>query len=404
MSEAAILDAAAALFARSGPAAVSLREVAATAGCTHPLIARYFGGKDDLVGAVAERLAGQVEGVVHRSASSAEPLVDLLAAARAHRAATQLLIRTALGDLPPRHFPACLQVTRLLDGPGWANDAPSGGAGRRARLCAYAAASTIAGFVTFEGFVVAGTGLGRLAPSQRDVAMARVARALLGLVELDEPLLTARDLTSTVTPAAAPPGSRPTAADALLEAAVSLFAERGPAATSVRDVARRARVNQGLIYRHFGSKEALLASALERGVSDLFPAALAGDEFDFDAMSWLLHHRSSGPRLLARTLVDDIDITSVRRRFPVLRRLLRRYDDVPSGAGPADLTDPRVAVSAAAAMALGSAVWGEHLRPVLGLGPRDGVESAIADLARTLVAAPSSGAPALGTSGDRRAR
>ena len=41
-----------------------------------------------------------------------------------------------------------------------------------------------------------------------------------------------------------------------------LFAERGPAATSIRDVAKRAAVNHGLIHRHFGSKERLVGAVL----------------------------------------------------------------------------------------------------------------------------------------------
>ncbi len=178
------------------------------------------------------------------------------------------------------------------------------------------------------------------------------------------------------------------AREALLGSAIELFAARGPASVSVRDIGRHAGVNQGLIYRHYGSKAALLAEALERASSEMFPAALAEEGFDFDAMSWLLHHGATAPRLIARTLVDDVDITTVRQRFPILRRLVDAYDDVPSGAGPADLSDPRVAVVATAAMALGSSIWGDHLRGSLGLGVRDGTDVAIADLARVLVMAP----------------
>jgi AcrR family transcriptional regulator len=155
---------------------------------------------------------------------------------------------------------------------------------------------------------------------------------------------------------------------------------------SVRDIARHANANQGLIYRHFGSKDALLAVAIEKGSSGLFPAALADEGFDFDTVSWLVHHRSPAARLIARTLVDDVDIRTVRRRFPVLRRLIEDFDHVPTGAGPGDLSDPRVAVAAAASLVLGSAVWGRHVGPALEL--RDGIESAVSDLARLLVAEP----------------
>ena len=42
---------------------------------------------------------------------------------------------------------------------------------------------------------------------------------------------------------------------AVLEAASELFAARGPAATSIRDIAAKSNVNHGLVFRHLGSKE-----------------------------------------------------------------------------------------------------------------------------------------------------
>ncbi len=37
--------------------------------------------------------------------------------------------------------------------------------------------------------------------------------------------------------------------------ATDLFAERGPAATSIRDIAARSGVNDGLVFRPFGTKK-----------------------------------------------------------------------------------------------------------------------------------------------------
>jgi AcrR family transcriptional regulator len=242
--------------------------------------------------------------------------------------------------------------------------------------------------VTFEGFLTAATGLRPLAPRRRDGAIASAARHLLHISTVSDPALSPRDLSAArrfLTPRGQPASS---VREALLGSAVELFAARGPASVSVRDIARHAGANQGLIYRHFGSKDDLLAEALERASSEMFPAALAEEGVDFDAMSWLLHNGATAPRLIARTLVDDVDISTVRRRFPILRRLVDSYDRVPSGAGPADLSDPRVAVVATAGMALGSSIWGDHLRGALGLGVRDGIDTAIADLARILVMAP----------------
>ncbi len=49
---------------------------------------------------------------------------------------------------------------------------------------------------------------------------------------------------------------------AILDAAISEFAERGPAGTRMDEVASRAGVNKSLIYQYFGSKSELYAEAL----------------------------------------------------------------------------------------------------------------------------------------------
>lgn len=49
---------------------------------------------------------------------------------------------------------------------------------------------------------------------------------------------------------------------ALLEAAAKLFAERGFDRTTVRDIAALAGVNQALLFRYFGSKDALFAAVM----------------------------------------------------------------------------------------------------------------------------------------------
>jgi AcrR family transcriptional regulator len=381
-SEAAILDAAWELFARRGPDGASLRDVAAAAGCTHALVTRYYGSKQGLAEAVADLLARRVElAVTDALVVSDDPLLELVHAARRHRRTSQLLIRSALGDLPARGVPECFHLDEVLA-------CPSGLDERRTRLCAYAAGSVVMGFVTFEEFLVAATRLRSLAPRRRDLAVAAAAHQLLALAPAASPELAVRELVAPGRAAPVDTTPVPTSRDALLGSAIELFAQRGPASVSVRDIAAHAGINQGLIHRHFGSKAALLAEVLEQGSSGMFPAALSDQGFDFDAMSWLLHHESPAPRLIARTLVDGIDISSVRRQFPILRRLVDDFDGVPSGAGPGDLSDPRVAVVATAAMALGSAIWGEQLRTALGLGPGDGVEAAIADLARFLVSRP----------------
>ena len=56
--------------------------------------------------------------------------------------------------------------------------------------------------------------------------------------------------------------------DALLEAAAAAFTEHGPDA-SLEDVARRAGVGIGTLYRHFPTREALVEAAYRRGLETL---------------------------------------------------------------------------------------------------------------------------------------
>ncbi len=67
-----------------------------------------------------------------------------------------------------------------------------------------------------------------------------------------------------------------TSAEAIVAAAGSLFAERGVAATSVADIARRCGVAKGTFYRYFPSKEALV-DTLFVPEAEALAAAVAGD-------------------------------------------------------------------------------------------------------------------------------
>jgi len=69
--------------------------------------------------------------------------------------------------------------------------------------------------------------------------------------------------------------------DAILDAALALFAERGFYGTAVPLVAERAKVGAGTIYRYFPSKEALVNALYQRHKQALGAAML--EDFPFDA-------------------------------------------------------------------------------------------------------------------------
>jgi AcrR family transcriptional regulator len=320
-SRTAILDAAVRLYADAGTDGASLRTVAESAGVTHPLVSKYFGSKRGLVTEVGDHVtacvAAEIEAIDSRDEQG---FTELLRSARRHRSTTKLLIRSALGDLSPAGFPDCV-------GGLWPQSPVSGArtVDRRARICQYGASSLLLGWLTFDKFLTSAVRLGGTSERRRDQTMARAAASLWELAATSDPALTPRSL--AVRMPLAPPSTdpAPSAQDILLESAVELFAAHGPASVSIRDIARHAGVNHGLLHRHFGAKDDLLAEALESGVSSLLPGALAADGFDIDDVVHVTHHDSTAPKLIARTLLDDINIRTVRRpaRCPgaVARRL-----------------------------------------------------------------------------------
>ncbi|MGD0909383.1 MAG: TetR/AcrR family transcriptional regulator [Candidatus Acidiferrales bacterium] len=75
--------------------------------------------------------------------------------------------------------------------------------------------------------------------------------------------------------------------EALLQAALQTIAELGPAAFTLREVARRAKVSHNAPYRHFPSKDALLAAVAAQGFRELTQAMLDAGQKQVKALDKL---------------------------------------------------------------------------------------------------------------------
>src|ERR1700758_1806643 len=60
--------------------------------------------------------------------------------------------------------------------------------------------------------------------------------------------------------------SSPTPREAIVDAAVSLFGEKGYNATTMRDIAKAVGILPGSLYAHIDSKETLLIEIVEKGI------------------------------------------------------------------------------------------------------------------------------------------
>lgn len=54
----------------------------------------------------------------------------------------------------------------------------------------------------------------------------------------------------------------------ILQAALGLFSRQGYAGTSIRDIARAAKLSQGLMYNYYAGKEELLQAIIARGMAE----------------------------------------------------------------------------------------------------------------------------------------
>lgn len=129
-------------------------------------------------------------------------------------------------------------------------------------------------------------------------------------------------------------GSRPTRRDEILRVAAQLFAERGFHGVGVDDIGVAAGITGPGIYRHFESKDAILAEMLVRISERLLAGGQArveeasGDPIAALAglIAWQSDFALSNPALI---VVQDRDLANVadrdRRR---VRQLQRRYVEV----------------------------------------------------------------------------
>ncbi|MDM4141679.1 MULTISPECIES: TetR/AcrR family transcriptional regulator [Mycobacterium] len=153
------------------------------------------------------------------------------------------------------------------------------------------------------------------------------------------------------------PTGRAEVAAAILEAATELFAERGPAATSIRDIAARSNVNHGLVFRHFGTKEQLVGAVLDHLGANL--STLLGTDAPAAVLESSLDRQM---RVMARTVLDGYPAGQLQKRFPNIATLL-------DGVRPLydDDVKARLAVANALALQFGWRLFAPILRSATGI-------------------------------------
>ena len=146
-------------------------------------------------------------------------------------------------------------------------------------------------------------------------------------------------------------------AAAILEAATDLFAERGPAATSIRDIATQSKVNHGLVFRHFGTKDQLVGAVLDN-LSVTTTALLQSNPSPAEAERATDRHM----RVMARALLDGYPVGKLQTRFPGAAQLFESIRP-----GHDNDRSARLAVANAFALQFGWRLFAPFVRSAAGL-------------------------------------
>jgi TetR/AcrR family transcriptional regulator, cholesterol catabolism regulator len=161
----------------------------------------------------------------------------------------------------------------------------------------------------------------------------------------------------------------------VIRAALELAAEGGYDAVQMRDVATRAEVALGTIYRYFPSKDALLLAVMVQWLGDLEQRVTrhpptGGTTVDriMDVLTRAVRSMDRDPRLTAAvigamTAGDPASVEAINEVTRAMARIMR-------SAFPADV-DP--ALEASAAKALGHVWWSATISWANGMGDIDWV-------------------------------
>ena len=144
--------------------------------------------------------------------------------------------------------------------------------------------------------------------------------------------------------------------EAVRHAATELFAERGPDAVTVREVADRAGVNHALIHRHFGTKEELLrvvlTGAIERMASVAQNTTNTGD--DIREIVAAMRREEPAIRLLGWAILAGYPIEDVWPEYPAFQKVQTVLsDEQERSGGRGDREEPRVVVATGTALLFG---------------------------------------------------
>ena len=168
--------------------------------------------------------------------------------------------------------------------------------------------------------------------------------------------------------------------ESILDAAVKLMSERGNTDVALREIAREANVNHGLVHRHFGTRHDVLIAVLQRHSE--IGANFLRDTDDIDAAIdklWAHPNMIESSKLVASALLGGVEPETIAagHAFRRLEQLLEGDD--PEGA------DKRAATAVAiSCLILGWGIFGDYLTANAGVKDAKKLRAGVLEALHTL--------------------
>lgn len=162
--------------------------------------------------------------------------------------------------------------------------------------------------------------------------------------------------------------------DAIIDAAVDLYAGRNPDEVTVRDIAERAGVSHALVHHYFGTKSEVLRAVLDRNAEGFHTKVdwtLPAERGAVEVFRAALDSRDYALAIL-RSSVDGKSPEELQDGFPTMDQLIeviKRRD--PADDLPIEKCDPRVAAVVLVAFVFGWMATENWLLQAAGIGEDD---------------------------------
>jgi len=370
---------------------VGVRDIAAAAGIDHAVVIRYFGSKAGLLDAVLATDGADLLAAVGEPGESGRGL-RMVRQARAGRQEALLVVRAGLDgrtecdahDLPVvREWVEALKPERT---PGTSEPLLT------ASGAVFVAVSLAAGYAVLEPYERARVGH-EFTRRDMDAFVGRSLDALLALPErtdLPEGVMRSRRRQAAPedgtrpAPSGPPPRGRDEVKQAILDAAVDLFASREIGAVSVRNIAKRARVNHSLLFRHFGSKEGVLRGAIQRAADEI-DAGLSATSTNGAGLLPVVRLIRGDSRIVvltAQALLSGYAIEDVQAEFPAASRMVAVLEE---DRGRLAAMPAEAVVLCLTSLLFGSVLFETVLRSATGMPAATDIDVLVTDAAESMV-------------------